>query len=1309
MLNPKGHPIALLPQDRELMRLLDMSEADYRGFVKECAKRSRIEPGTIVNLSGFEIILINLVIGLVLAAAAALLFRPKQPNRPAEIRQTSEAGQNVVNRAEFAPKAGFDSLQNVVELGSTIPLVYANRETIDGVTYGGVRINTNLLWSQMISQGGGQMLRAIFLMGEGTIDEIDATQFALGDNVLGGYDFTTGNAASSRVTFYASRDGGRIEAEDRIAGRSAANDPGNAENNGGSDVFQIRGLNNAWTTDFCYAFKPSTQTQFGVYQLIGNGLGFRINPQLRPAVVIKTEPAGQTDTRILCNTDGVAQAQRDKYNNKFGSRSAVTAGGNNYSIGDTITYTLSNSSDANTTFTGTQEGPDHEETCRDVAQAVAGRQHTWDDSLTVGDLYKFGTALFVCESRSPENGVFSSEVDQDPIGGGQGITVTLRCVKAGSGGTAGTNDSRSATEAPHLFKAAIASFAVPRATQVLEIGFRSTLGIRIGGLCNFRDSLSQEEIDGRACSYFNNKTYRPDQSLEVSNYQSGTFSGAEERYSFFKIGYREAGSTGDYTYLSQCFGARSVTQQATYNYLRLQMPSVARWEFRIEPLSGWEIRSNNATGDLEVMDCHMADTRTVTSGSGSSAVTIVYTGAPVSRNNNTFGISATRDQDLGVTLQEGNSYADSWGKLAEDFVFEEITSSATNPEHEIVYVNILNPNATTPNYDNMALIGMNLRSSTEANQLNQLSVYVNKGINSIHTFPEVFKDMLTNARYGVGAILSAQQIDNNSFTECAQWTRARRYFFDGALSQPINLRQWGSQTAGYFLLDLVIRNGKFALQPAIYFDKPEPVTNLYTAGNILEDSFELAYAESDQRIPNRVSVKWRQEKETSSESTKGLFPVIREVTVREAGTPADAPLETIDISDFCTSEIHAIDVAKYICRGRRLITHSVSFKTTPTQAALEVGRCFKLGLETVSYAQPNNGAIDSNGYITTTEPLADGSYTVLLWTGKTSVIQEVTLNVVGGYTTQYTNAAFCLKQSSVETRAYKVQSLGFDEDGNIQVDALYFPLSDNGYSLLVDGWDVDSNWVIEGRIGTSEDSGTTTSSFTGVSIIGPGTVTVDDAESYSALVSGGTGTYTYAWSGSGVTFGDDDAATTTVTATSAGEKTITCTVTRDSTSQSASKTITAVAEPAVSTIGTVTISGDTTASTATAEDYTVDYTGKPDATAAGSFVSGQSYQIVSVGTTDFTAIGASANTVGVVFTATGVGSGTGTADALSAAFTSWSWTSTTTGASASIENSSAPRATITFDVAGTYTLTCTVSSPSASDSPQSDTHTVTVS
>jgi hypothetical protein len=67
-------------------------------------------------------------------------------------------------------------------------------------------------------------------------------------------------------------------------------------------------------------------------------------------------------------------------------------------------------------------------------------------------------------------------------------------------------------------------------------------------------------------------------------------------------------------------------------------------------------------------------------------------------------------------------------------------------------------------------------------------------------------------------------------------------------------------------------------------------------------------------------------------------------------------------------------------------------------------------------------------------------------------------------------------------------------------------------------------------------------------------------------------------------------------------------------------------------------------------DYTIDnnfnivtFVNNPGVTTAGSFISGQTYTILSVGTTDFVAIGASSNTVGVEFIATGSGSGTGTA------------------------------------------------------------------
>ena len=88
-----------------------------------------------------------------------------------------------------------------------------------------------------------------------------------------------------------------------------------------------------------------------------------------------------------------------------------------------------------------------------------------------------------------------------------------------------------------------------------------------------------------------------------------------------------------------------------------------------------------------------------------------------------------------------------------------------------------------------------------------------------------------------------------------------------------------------------------------------------------------------------------------------------------------------------------------------------------------------------------------------------------------------------------------------------------------------------------------------------------------------------------------------------------------------------------------------IADPV--TINNVTLAGSyivtSIGSGPTASTFTIQAPFTASATLAGAFVIGQQYIIQTVGTTNFTAIGASSNTVGVVFVATGVGSGTGTA------------------------------------------------------------------
>ena len=1066
MLTPNdGRHVVLLPQDREIMSITGMDEAQYRWFCRQAILHSKLRPGEPTNFLVVPF-LIQLAIGVALSYVASLLApKPKQPSAAqADVKDVQ--GQTLVNGARYTPKTGFDSVQNVVEIGSTIPIVYANRQMLDGIGYGGVRVNTNLLWSQIYSIGGGQLLRSIFLVGEAEVDNLDPTQFAIGNNVISGYDLERRNAG--RICLYYSKDGSRLVSGDYIAGVEPGADDGNAQNAGGGDVFQVRGPGDAWTTDFCYVSTPSNQTTFGLYGFIGNNMPFRMNPVFRPAVIVENRVRGgggdsTPETEINCSGDAQQRTVRVKQDIKFAGRTGVTQGGN-VGVGSIVLLTVYSSTDSDRIITKSSGSL----SCNDIGQAVSSRQRSVDEQLNYGDLYRLGSALGICVSRTEE--AFVSDADNDPVGGGTTITAVFEIVRAGyidaySAGTLTSDGGTSATATSHVMQTAEANVSTERKGRIVELGFRSQMQINISGLCNFKDARGYDRIDLDACFNDNGQLV---QNSNLLNFTSGTYSTYEIRYSFFRIAYRVAGTDDAYTELSQLFGIRSTTGVAVYNYLRFEFPEDNRWDIRVTPISGWEVRNNVASGSLEVLDPHYNNVREV----NSSGVTVRYTGETVSRSQDNFGIESLNGSNVqGGSLNNGSFptddgiyMVDAWARLAEGFMYNEVDATTTQPEHEIVYVNTVSPNKETPDYADMAIVGMNIRSSKEINSLSQFSVYVNQGVNSTSNFPEVFYDLLTNKRYGTGNVMSPAQIDKPSFDAATTWAYNRRYFFDGAISEKINLRSWGAEVSQNFLLDLLMRNGKFTLQPVANFDGPETFTGLFTAGNILEDSFEMSYVDEQDRIPPRITVVWREERETSTSTVKGLFPVVREVTVREVDTPEDAPLEKIDVSDYCTSQRHAIDIAKWQCRTRRLTTHTVSFKTTPSEAALDLGAVFKVGMETVKYNQPANGAVAANGEVTSWPPLSDGTYPVLLWDGASTTLREVNLTIFGGKATGYFGSVFCIRGAASDVQSYKTMMLSFDEDGNIEVEAIYFPTDSAGNSDAAKDFDNSVNWIIEGEL-----------------------------------------------------------------------------------------------------------------------------------------------------------------------------------------------------------------------------------------------------
>lgn len=1211
----------LLPSDKYLASILGLTEEEYRHFQTEVRKRAAEGPQPAV-VNGSETALVLGIISLVLSVGAtvvSLLLRPSLPDlsKRGAPKQREDAVDPIIRNDRFAPRYGFDSQQDIATIGSIIPIVYAKRELIVGedsqspnVEYGGVRINMPMLWNQILSLGNSQMLRAVFLLGEGNVSSVNPANFAIGNNTLQGYLFESDSAtqAGSRCTVYFNGDGGRIAGTDRVAGRSNANDDGSSSS---SDVFQVY-WNNANQTDFCSSFKPNTQTTFGVYAPIGNDLMYKVNPQLRPGVRSKLKNFDDGDVRVRCLADTQQLNVRDKYRAPFSTLSglineSISADSEDRSVnvGDTLTYKIFNESHKDVIFDNhvDPESDNDDATAKDVASSVASMQKSWDDSLAIGEIYKVGSALAVCVSRTSER--FVSDADIQGSATGEPITATFEVIRGGqirehksnylknvtsveTGALADQPNRAVATNGAHLFKYASAHIPTSRACQAVEIGLRSTLGARINGLCNFQEAKKYSTMDNDFCRAYSRTD--PEDILNIFH-QSGSISTPFERYSFFRIKWRDYGNL-NWNYLNNTYGTRSESQQPVFNYIRLEFTSNKQREFMFEPVTGYEVR-NNLDGGTSL---YVFDYKNTVNTFSENGCTVSFRGESVSRSIDSFGINeaygvagqdelyrykeqaegggvsanlsvaatlpantatvedlefnitandegtvnlplinnntsfygklgtrlgtltrtsgapisngyfsftadvteatpqtfavgtsfvhykadGTTVEDIDFKILKGlpktdtNTYIDDYAKLAETFVYSEISSSAESaPEHEVVYFNEIVPNDGAPAYDDLALVGLNIRSSADIQQFSQFSAYVTGGKECLkmlggtgptHLFPDILYDLMTNSRYGAGTYIKPYMIDTDSFAAAATWCESRKYFYDAGISEPINIRQWAADNAATHLLHFGESNGKFFLRPAIPFS-PVTISGLFTAGNIVEDSFKLTYFDPEDRDPIQVSVRYREERPTSDITGPGLFPVMREVLVREADASSTDPIELLDMSNYCTSRDHAIDAAKYVIRTRRLSQHVITFNTTHdgVVAAIAPTDYIKVAMDETEYDEFNNGVVTPEGALVSTKQLSDGQHDVVLWDGIDSnpPVDSVLTVSSGGTQATPTGIVFTVKSQSTQVRVYQIESITSNEDGTFTIQAMYTPVNSRGYLQLADGFDATTNWSID--------------------------------------------------------------------------------------------------------------------------------------------------------------------------------------------------------------------------------------------------------
>jgi len=1136
----------MLPSDRYLCSLLGLTEEEFQSFQADARQHLKENPiegpvaGTAVTLA-----IINLVIG-VGATVASILLRPSVPDAPrspSQIKRTENIDDPIITNQSFSPRYGFDSVQNVVKIGSSVPLVYADR-SVNQVKVGGVRVNMPLVWSQMLSFGTSQMLRAVFLAGEGEMGGFDNDLWAVGSNLLKNYKYTT-NAATqiaARATIYASLDGGAIIENDRVFGRSGEND--RRANGGGSsatsetgEVFKCHTGNVPdaipstpyETAAFSSVHTPSSSTTFGVYSLIGNDLAFKVNPVVRPGVTVNQRQTGSNNDKyeIRCPKDGPQIAMRRKFRYNYASFSGITkkngsnvSGPQSLAVGDNVTYVLLKESEKEITFS---ENGTVEES-KDVASSVASRQTYYDQNLIVGELYKIGSAIGVCTSRT--DGMFRSEAEEVGAAQQQQIDATFEIVESGSvetyteGHLRGAYNSGSTVDNPdpveravatnkgHILRYAQAVVTNTRACDITEIGFTSTLGHRINGLCNFKDAKTYEDADDLFCETHANTT-----NYESEFYQSNTVSVSVKRFAFFTLQYKEMNADDDndpWVDSGATFAVQSQTMQPVFNFLRIEFTTAKLRIFRLRPITGFEFRQKTS-GNFYLLDANESFKYRLVTSYNSAAVNVAFNGKVFNYpfHNDVRSKFNEADPDLTASYEKNtqngesdetfqsleavdteidtgySAMIDEYMTCAEDFIYEEISTSAKNgPEHSVSYVNEI-VTGQTGTYSNLALVGINIRSSTEWQQFTQFSGYVRRGIKSrrldsytglpfnpttlshLYRFPEILLDLMTNDRYGMGDFIKDEMIDIAGFKESNDWCQSRSYFFNGVIADQINLRQYAADLAATHLLFFAEINGQFTLKPALPVSGSTfvaaDIKGLFTVGNILEDSYQVEYLNPEDREPIEISVTYREERSSSDLSSEGAFATVKEVLIKEASyTPLDTV--SLDMTDYCTQRAHAIDAAKFIIRMRRLADHTVTFKVTHESIYNNIapGDYIKVAMDATEYEHYNNGVVTNEGGLVSTESLPDGEHNVYAWNPSSGNDPDAaTLTVSnGGTTASPTGILFTEIISSQASRTYQVERIAADQDGTFTIEAMHMPVNSSGVPLVADGFDTTGNWTI---------------------------------------------------------------------------------------------------------------------------------------------------------------------------------------------------------------------------------------------------------
>jgi len=173
-------------------------------------------------------------------------------------------------------------------------------------------------------------------------------------------------------------------------------------------------------------------------------------------------------------------------------------------------------------------------------------------------------------------------------------------------------------------------------------------------------------------------------------------------------------------------------------------------------------------------------------------------------------------------------------------------------------------------------------------------------------------------------------IDTAQMLAAANFCEVNELFYNGVFSESQNLDSWLERTSNDFLLRLVETDGKFGFKPRLPVNTDQTIKTTaiswvftFTEDHLLPDGFEIQYIALEDRLPVCLQMMWRQQPDAD-------IGFARTTEIRFTGEALAGPFEQYDLSQFCTSESHAVKVGAYRLARRKYVTHTLRLTVRPS-------------------------------------------------------------------------------------------------------------------------------------------------------------------------------------------------------------------------------------------------------------------------------------------------------------------------------------------------------------------------------------------